>query len=141
MHSNLLSSIVLSRKAVKLAAKLAIIAGGLFGATLAHAESVSFSTPFAFSAGGKLYAAGTYTMEASGMTLAMRGASSGFASMIPVTSGISAPSSTLEFTSTPASAVLNKVRMPNGVVYSMLLEKGAATSASLSTAALTLSHR
>lgn len=114
-------------------------------ATVARAEGFSVRVPFPFAASGKMLPAGTYTVEpiATGL-LVIRGATADETVAIaafPAGYAETAANPSLSFTGSPDLAVLSRIRMDNGMTFSVMPAKRlAAATAVPAKGTVALSH-
>ena len=123
--------------------KTFVVCSGLaLGALAAHAETLTLSVPFAFSAGGKELPAGTYSVETAGNMIALRGLPGSAMVLAIPSSRLSPPSKTeASFEETSTGNVLATVTAPSGVVYSIPAVKHSLAGLTSPPAGTVLSKR
>jgi hypothetical protein len=110
---------------------------GLIGsvASTAHAESFSVKVPFAFTAAGKSFPAGSYSVEPLGVGfLYMHGATADETAMIPIAPegyASTAANPSLSFAGDTDARLLSAVRMDSGMTYTVLSPKRMATASAI----------
>ena len=107
-----------------------------------HAESVAMKVPFAFSAAGKTMPAGSYTVEAEGNILSLRGVpASAMVMTIPSDVPMAKVKAGAEFDESSELAVLSSVTLANGKTYSLMTAKRPALAVVSPPAGTVLSKR
>ena len=83
----------------------------------AAAETISLAVPFAFTASGKTFPAGTYSLESSGGVVMLRGSGAAvFFNTEPSNSGEATANASVVF----SDEALKAVKFPNGMTQSVI---------------------
>jgi hypothetical protein len=100
------------------AMKAVLLGGSLLGAaSVMNAETLQMNVPFAFAAGGKMLNAGSYSVEAEGNTLMLRGAGSMTLFAVPSLNDSVGTKYGATFEQGATGAALASVSLSNGMTY------------------------